>query len=560
MAIYQEKKGEKRVRLARSWIQRCHDEHYLCRPHRWLQFSPTRLIDIEASRLIETRQLSSSTVKYAAFTHCWGPDMPEAGMTKLENIDLHKHSIDFSTLPRSYIDAVLVAKGLSIRYIWIDSLCIVQNSLEDWEFESAQMGLVYSHAWCTIASSSARGCHEGMRLVRKEIEAACDFVARDSEDCRMKIRLFKTPITWETFYQRNPLNKRGWTFQERELSPRILHFSDDQMWWECRTVRKQEDRPPEPIPPSRRRLRRIEKAVARDNVRSAVVYTNGSAVIVNQDVQLRCLDNMLQVPVPTANISILHKLVLTEARHNTWHRVIEDYSKRTFSRITDRFPALSGLVSEIQAAHGGEYVAGAWRDDLLRSLLWRRDPKSVIPQKTIRRPPEYRAPSWSWAAIDEAVTYDLVTLHRSQIDQTAPITAQICHISLVPKGSDPKGQLKDGFIYMRGKLKMYSFSNMSRNIQFHMDFDSDHDHTSPPGEVDDRISMSIAPLFLLSMFARTAMTKTQEPLFSLNLTGWALVLVMVVETPEPVFMRVGVACDVACEWFEDVADVTIKII
>ncbi|KAH7400127.1 heterokaryon incompatibility protein-domain-containing protein [Cadophora sp. MPI-SDFR-AT-0126] len=559
MTIYQESRERKRVRLARSWIQRCHDEHYLCKPHRWLQFSPTRLIDIEASRLIETRQLSSSTVKYAAFTHCWGPEMPQAGMTKVETLDTHKHNIDFSTLPKSYRDAILVAKNLSIRYIWIDSLCIIQNSLEDWEFESAQMGLVYSHAWCTIASSSAKTCHEGIHLIRSERKPECEFIAQDSQARRVKVRLFKTQTTWETFYHSNPLNKRGWTFQERELSPRVLHFSEDQMWWECRTVRTQEDKPPEPIPPSRRRLRRIEKAVARENVRNAVVYTSGSTVIVNKDVQLRCLDNMLQLPVPTANVSILHKLVLTEARHNTWHRVIEDYSTRTFSRITDRFPALSGLASEIQAAHGGEYVAGAWRDDLLRSLLWRRDPKSVNSHTTLRRPHEYRAPSWSWAAIDEAVTYDLVTLHRSQIDKTAPTTAHISDITLVPKGSDPKGQLRGGFMYVRGKLKLFSFSNMSRDIQFHMDFDSDSDLTSPTGEFDDG-STSIAPLFLLSVFARTAMTGMQQPLLSLNVTGWALVLIMVVEEPEPVFKRVGVACDVACEWFEGVTDVKIKII
>ena len=485
--------------------------------------------------------------------------MPEAAMTKLDNLDNHKHSIDFSSLPKSYRDAILVAKGLSIQYFWIDSLCIIQDSLEDWEFESAQMGLVYSHAWCTIASSRASSCHQGMRLKRKEKAASCDFIAQDSRGRQMQVRIFETQNTWEKFYQSNPLNKRGWTFQERELSPRVLHFSDDQMWWECRTARKQEDKPPEPIPPSRRRRRRNEKALARENVRNAVVYT-GSATQVNQAMQLRCLDNMLQFPVPPVNISILHKLILTESRYNTWHGVIEDYSTRTFSRITDRFPALSGLASEIQAAHGGEYVAGMWQDDLLRSLLWRRVPQSVGSHTNLRRPPDYRAPSWSWASIDSAVTYDLVALHRSQIDKTAQTTAHISDINLVPKGSDPKGQLKDGSIRMRGKMKMYSLSNLTRDVQFLLDFDMNSDVTSPSDGIDDGLSLSTAPLFLLSMFARVAMTEMQQPLFSLNVTGWALVLVMVVEEPEPVFRGVGVASDVACEWFEDVQNVTIRVI
>lgn len=488
-------------------------------------------------------------MKYAAFTHCWGPEMPEAGMTKQENLESHKHKIDFSNLPKSFRDAILVAKSLGIRYIWIDSLCIIQNSIDDWEFESAQMGLVYSYAWCTIAASSAKNCHEGMHLFRKETEVTCEFIAQDSGARRVQVRILQPPPTWEKFYQSNPLNKRGWTFQERELSPRVLHFSADQIWWECRTLRKQEDPLPDDIPLSRRRQRRVEKAVARENIRNAVVYKSPA---VNQAVQLRCLDNMLQGPMPAENTSILHKFVVTEARYNTWHRVIEDYSTRIFSRITDRFPALSGLASEMQAAHGGEYVAGAWRDDLLRSLLWRRDPRSIAPPNTtFRRPPEYRAPSWSWAAIDEAVTYDLITLHRSQIDKTASTTAHIEAVNLVPNGSDPNGQLKDGFICMRGKLKMHKFSNMSRDIKFHMDFNLASD-------VDDEIS--VAPLFLLSLFARTAMTEMQQPLFSLNVTGWALVLVMVVEGPEPIFRRVGVASDVVCEWFEDAMDVMIKII
>mgnify|MGYP003629732485 CR=1 FL=1 len=84
------------------------------------------------------------------------------------------------------------------------------------------------------------------------------------------------------------------------------------------------------------------------------------------------------------------------------------------------------------------------------------------------------------------------------------------------------------------------------------------DTTSWSDDIDDDPSLSIAPLFLLSMFARVAMTEMQQPLFSLNVTGWALVLVMVVEEPEPVFKRVGVASDVSCEWFEGVQDVKIR--
>ncbi|KAH7319515.1 heterokaryon incompatibility protein-domain-containing protein [Rhexocercosporidium sp. MPI-PUGE-AT-0058] len=551
-------KDRKRAHLARTWIRECHDDHHLCKPHGWRPFSPTRLIDVENCRLVETRQKASSVLRYAALTHCWGPDMPEAGMTKRENLEFHKQEIDFSNLPRSFRDAILVSKSLGIQYLWIDSLCIIQDSVDDWEFESAQMGLVYSYAWCTIAASSAKNCHEGMNLVRQAVEVTCEFIAQDREARRVQVRILKPLPTWEKFYQNNPLNKRGWTFQERELSPRVLHFSADQIWWECRTLRRQED-VLAVLPLSRRRQRRVEKAAIRENINNAILFT---APAVNQAVQLRCLDKMLQDPwMPAESTSILYKFVVTEARYNTWHRVIEDYSKRTFSRITDRFPALSGLASEMQAAHGGEYVAGAWREDLLRSLLWRRAPRSIgVPPssplyKSFPRPSEYRVPSWSWAAIDQAVTYDLLTLHRSQIDQVAPTTARIESVTLVPNGLDPKGQLRDGFLHMRGKLKMHDVSDaLSRDIKFHIDFEP-----AAGGDGDDEIST--APLFLLSLFARSTVTDAQLPLSSMNVMGWALVLVMVDESPEqPVFRRCGVACEVVSKWFEDAMDVTIKVV
>ena len=163
----------------------------------------------------------------------------------------------------------------------------------------------------------------------------------------------------------------------------------------------------------------------RPKARKNKVYdtTIFTGLMVNQVVQLRCLDNMLMASTPLMGPNMLRELIVTEARYNTWHKVVQDYSTRKFTRITDRFPALSGLASEMQAAYGGEYAAGAWQDDLLRSLLWRRDLKSMLTHTPLCRLSEYRAPLLLWGAIGEAISHGLVTLNRSQIDRLRPTTA-----------------------------------------------------------------------------------------------------------------------------------------
>jgi hypothetical protein len=489
--------------------------------------------------------------------------MPESGMTRTRTLLSHMKSIEFSELPKSFRDALIITRSLNIPYIWIDSLCIIQDSREDWESESARMGLVYSHAWCTIAASSAKSCHHGIHLFRENWFYSCDIILDGDQGSRVRVSISRPPPTWETFYNNNPLNKRGWTFQERELSPRILHFSADQMWWECRSLRDQEDPAleedniNEPATSIRRKFggmdlwerlvraeadyERFAKVLVRNNKDyDATIFTG---VIVNQVVQLRCLDNMLMASTPPTSPAIVQELIATEARYNTWHKVVQDYSTRTFAMITDRFPALSGLASEMQVAYGGEYVAGAWREDLLRSLLWRRDPKSMPSTSTHtphRRPSEYKAPSWSWAAIDEAISYDLVTVNRLQVDRLRPTTAHIENISLVPAGSDPKGRLKGGTMMICGKLKLYTPSNVSRSMVFHYDF---------------RDEVEEIPVYLLSLFE----SWLKDSFNARGTWAWALALVMI-EDPVPVFRRVGVVSDVLSEWFIDAMDVKIPII
>jgi hypothetical protein len=402
------KKDRERVALARKWIGDCHDGHKSCRPHRNCGFTPSRLVDVERGRLVDTRtqeSLLSGAIRYAAFTYVWGSSMPEAGMTTTQNLSSRLNNLDFSSLPRAFRDALIVTKSLGIPYIWIDALCILQDSLLDWEEQCAQMGLIYSNAHLTISASSITSCHDGIPFTRTEPTTPCTFTLQYPPNHLVHFSISPTPPTWETFLEKSPLSKRGWTFQERELSPRILHFSPDQIRWECRTHKLLEDpltdheRVTDPMlhqpkPVEILKLTAPKKVLESKHEKEKDQFlARLYGAPIQTSLQLRCLASNVNLWTPVNSQDIAQKFFVTEARFNTWHRVIADYSARSFTRIEDKLPALSGLASEMQVAYGGEYVAGMWGGDLIRGLLWRC---AELCER--RRPDEYRGPSWSWVA------------------------------------------------------------------------------------------------------------------------------------------------------------------
>lgn len=217
-------------RLLRQWLDVCDTEH----GHRTAEFlgtgalqMPTRLIHILDSKIhLETTQ-ESSFVRYLALSHCWGKSPKLRTLTS--NLSAFCTEIPYDRLPLNFQEAIKVARGLRISYLWIDSLCIVQDDVEDWEREAGRMGQVFSNAYCTIAATSAASSDEGF-LTRHgnpplyaTIETPDGGILHVSEfmgDYHQDVELA-------------PLNTRGWVLQERALSRRTLHFTQTQVYWEC---------------------------------------------------------------------------------------------------------------------------------------------------------------------------------------------------------------------------------------------------------------------------------------------------------------------------------------
>jgi hypothetical protein len=226
-------------KVARRWLETCFDSHSKCGQTQRPKWMPTRLLDIgtQDSKFIHLclTDETPGILPYTTLSHCWG----EIEIKRLLNDNLTEmiKGIRIDELPQTFQDAITITRRLSIRYLWIDSLCIVQDSSEDWARQSSMMGKVYQNGYCNIAATGAPDGRTGCFLERDPMLA---------QKCRVKV---ETPLPkfdlkpglydlvprnlWEHGLSNGPLNKRAWVAQERILAPRMLHFASNQLFWEC---------------------------------------------------------------------------------------------------------------------------------------------------------------------------------------------------------------------------------------------------------------------------------------------------------------------------------------
>lgn len=215
--------------ILRQWLNNCNKNHMglRCRPSS--TFLPTRLIDVgrqpsTSIRLFETAK--TDRCDYIALSHPWGSEPHFC--TFRTNIEQHKMGIDVADLPATFKDAVTVTQELGLRYLWIDSLCIIQGKDGDFEQEAERMEDVFSSAYCVIAASSAQAQTDGFLGSREDREY---LTIRQRGQCPVYIcRLIDD---FNKHVLEGPLNKRGWVMQERVLAHRTIYFTNKQTYWQC---------------------------------------------------------------------------------------------------------------------------------------------------------------------------------------------------------------------------------------------------------------------------------------------------------------------------------------
>ncbi|KAH7304162.1 hypothetical protein B0I35DRAFT_445612 [Stachybotrys elegans] len=371
--------SQKHCKLIQEWIRDCDDNHK-CVDIEAEPFLPTRLLDVGSyhsrkSRLIcETQGLDRKS-KYLAMSHRWGVSIEprervlrksQIFCTRESNIHLLRAGVSDFDLPPKFQNGIHLARKLGIRYLWIDSLCIIQpdrsdpldkDQGQDWAKEADRMEKVFRYAYATIAASCANSSAEPFLVPRR---GAPSTILKTGKS------IYYASEVMNRFYEdveQGELNKRGWVFQERALSCRTIYFTKRQTYWECG----------EGI--------RCETLTRTKNTRASLLgdanfphefpnYVKGKQIKLYQD-------------------------------------LYERYSGLDLSYITDRPVAIRGLETRLLSALNSKGGYGVLDIFIRRGLLWQRKGESLPridftkSEKKAQRP----VPSWSWTAHAGPIQY-----------------------------------------------------------------------------------------------------------------------------------------------------------
>lgn len=341
--------------LIQEWMRDCCANHSECNflngANRFPRL-PTRVIDLEKVETGEIKLWEPGTFhgQYIALSHRWGSTTESVTKTTKANLDSRLRGFPVTDLPQTFLDAVEVTRSLRIKYLWIDSLCIVQDDEDDWNTESDKMGELYFNSFVTIAATRADNSMHGFLGPRNETPIVR--IGETSGD-HFYVTIPRGYWTRIESIEHAPLNRRAWVLQERALSPRIVHFTEAQIYWECWCQYNSEDLD--------------ENAGNRTNTKR---------------------ERFPRILAP-------HAVLDPEANGSTpkeWWPMLEKYANSELTRKSDKLHAIAGLVNRIARVTNVEFYKGAWADSVHRGLLWFAKKQNL---ETLR---EADAPSWSWAS------------------------------------------------------------------------------------------------------------------------------------------------------------------
>ncbi|KAH7306001.1 heterokaryon incompatibility protein-domain-containing protein [Stachybotrys elegans] len=408
--------SEVAFKLASLWTAICTRDHKTCSDHTSGERTlPRRVIDVSdldsmsEPKLYET---AGETGRYMTLSHCWGGHIPV--MTTKDNIGKHKQQIRYSDLPKTFQDAVLITRKLGCRYLWIDSLCIVQDDSKDWETEAVKMHQYYMQSFLTIAAADGDDSTAGMFRERIGLE----YQPCVLQVAGRKVYAFTNNMSAELkrsslspSFKRPRLYTRAWVFQEQFLSRRILYYAGDHIWFRCQSMVFY-DRVPFARPindfinehlsstlMSRKGdIRVIDGAMAR--LQREFIYTqstNSSAVF-----DPRSLHGAHRGCSYTDDAEFLIQ----------WGTIVNEYTQRGLTRQSDKALAIHGIAQALALRDSRSYFAGSWVDTeraLIMSLMWsvRRAKHQVSARLDA-------APSWSWVSTVHEVWWPGHLLHQLQ--------------------------------------------------------------------------------------------------------------------------------------------------
>ncbi|CAM1505046.1 Fc.00g106830.m01.CDS01 [Cosmosporella sp. VM-42] len=372
----------------KSSYDSCLEDHPDCQ--RTSSTLPKRLVDISKSpnRLIEPGPRTRA--QYAALSYRWGN---WKNFTTKDNVESLKREIDPKSEPTVFQEAATVARRLGIDYLWIDSICIIQDDNQEWTIEAAKMAQIYENASIVIAASSVPDPGTSF-LTRRllPLESSPLSFKGSSTIFRARTRPCYGIHSKPGSVRKDLLDDRAWALQEKQLARRWISYSSSEVQWKCRTIESCECR-----------------------------------------------------SVPQAPQSFLFgRNVSPSDLYYTWHQIVEEYTSRQLTRQSDRLPALIGLAKTFDRITGGTYIAGMWRENLIEDMVWKRDGNAGF-----HPPDQVIAPSFSWASILGSISYQPGRWGYHGIRE---YHSELVHAHESATWGDPYSRLDSGILTLQGPV------------------------------------------------------------------------------------------------------------
>jgi hypothetical protein len=494
-----ESTGDPKVmKLGLEWLETCQSFHTQCEAideTRRQGYYPSRLLNVGTSECETVRLMRTDLEppvkgsRYATLSHCWGQHVPFIRLTA-ENKTSLMTEIPPERLPRSFMDAVITCRHLRIRFLWIDSLCILQSgpgAEEDWQYHVGEMHVIYANCVLDIVIAHAEnpevgafvkrnpafirtahvyapvqmGFHEPQVYVDRDREREAEGdntgkvnsvfssgdIPRKHDDATQSddrpeyclVTIFAPDCDWSSSLSNQPLWKRGWVFQERLMSPRMLVFGNDRIYWQCH-------------------LRMVNEYLPHGMPGSGDIY-----------------DEYARTPftLPEAVLRLNPPSILTDEEssylHREWYLLVDYYSMTELTYpAKDKLAAIAAIAGRFGRILPGNYCAGLFEIDLPLGLLWEQcyrrgtaDAHWKMIERSLEitfdsdRDEECEAPTWSWASVDGRTAFSApMWAHEGYLFQASCYTlATLDEASVELKDSEnPYGQVTSGELVLTGSL------------------------------------------------------------------------------------------------------------
>jgi hypothetical protein len=368
-----------------------------------LVVAPTRLIYVGCEdsknppRLVHGQECLTDG-GYVVLSYCWGITPKNAPwLLTTTTIQQFATEIPLADLPQTLHDGIMWTRKLGQRYIWIDSMCILQDSEEDWRREAVKMSSIYGSAVMTLvaASSSVYGGMSDRRNPLRNSAAGLYIQDRSLQDGSLQSEVYLLPNGQpRSAPPLPPTDSRGWCYQEDLLSSRLVKMTQRSVFWQC-------------------------------------------------------LDDGSNPATRAQGLEQIHKHP-PHRWYTLWYRLIERYSNKNMTFPKDRLPAFYGIASD---KAGSQYLAGFLKSDPWASLLWCRD-ENQVRRRPGRRYEEYVAPTWSWASMDAPVLfYEAAARYwrKSQLEPSS-MDPEFHHAEVQPLSSFNDGAVKGGRIEISANI------------------------------------------------------------------------------------------------------------